>query len=385
MRLLPVLTVAMLLLAGAATPAAATSAESNAYAGANIEFSMESNAIVDYTVDGAAMLDRVEVQSKEKASSGGVLSGGASLSSVTSVEGSGMEMQSKASASAQVKITSESGATVKAHDNEHGIFLVDADEQSQIVTANVSDGSSAEQSDDRVVVTNENGAKGTFLVVGDGEVTVNENGDVTAELEKGSKLVYRSYPSGERDDDDKQQEQWIQDGKAAAELYVFEKGGEMVTDTVQYSEETTVTVSEKTTGKVVFTAERSSEEGKVIITSVSEKLISSADSIEVNVDGSAAAEASSYSELEGALGSDSSKFLVSSTSEAQASTDVLVAVNHFSEREVTMTGTEGEGASGDGSDDGSGDNSSSTSAPGFGVGVTLVALLGAAAVVLRRN
>lgn len=391
MRPLAVLMSTLLVCSALAVPAAATSAQSSGYAGANIEFATEANAVVDYRVNGTTMFERVEVQSTEQAESSGGLAGDVALSSVTSVEGSGVEMQSSAEASAGAELTTESGATVEAHDNEHGIFVVGAGESSQYVTTTLSSDASAEQQGDRVVVTDETGAKGTFLVVGDGRVTVDEEGNVTAKLGEGGKLVYRTYPDGERDDGEQQQEQWIQDGTAVAEVYVFQKGGETVADTVQYGEDTTVEVTQKTESKVTFTAERSAEAGKVILTSVSEQVVESGDDVSVTVDGDAAVKASSYSELEGALGGDTAKFLVASESKAAASTDVLVAVNHFSERTVTISdgggnATADDTATGTGAadEDGTtGNEGTSADAPGFGVGVALTALLAVAAMARR--
>ena len=117
------------------------------------------------------------------------------------------------------------------------------------------------------------------------------------------------------------------------------------------------------------------------------------------VDGEAAAEASSYSELESATeGGDSSKFLVRQSASAEASADVLVALNHFSERDVTMSddggsgtddtdsdssdGTDGDDSDRDGSDD---TDTSSPGQPGFGVGIAVIALLAAAALAIRNR
>jgi len=58
----------------------------------------------------------------------------------------------------------------------------------------------------------------------------------------------------------------------------------------------------------------------------------SADDLAVTVDGEAAAEASSYSELAGGIGSDESRYMVTQSSDASATADVLVAVNHFGAR-----------------------------------------------------
>ena len=379
-----VATVLVVLLVGASgLPAGAVTAadqQAEGYAGTHVSFETSNSAIVDYTVDGETMLQSMAVQSQSSAESQGEVSAGLSLSAVTELAGSSLGLDSKTEVDAEV--TAESGASMQAHDNAQGILVVRTGDESQYLTANVSSSARAEsESDQRVVVTTEDGTEGAFLVVGDGEVTVNDNGNVSAEVGSDGKLVFRSYPDS-RDSEDQQEERSISEGKAAGEVYVMqtgEQGGELATDVVQYSEDTAVEVTETSEGAVTITAERSQEEGKILLTSVSEQAISSTEDLEVTVDGEAAARASSYSELESATdGGDSSKFLVRQQSSAEASADVLVAVNHFSTREITMT--EGDG----GNENGTADDETSTGLPGFGVGVALLALLSVALYAYRR-
>ena len=73
-----------------------------------------------------------------------------------------------------------------------------------------------------------------------------------------------------------------------------------------------------------------------------------------------------------ANGGDNSAFLVRSSSSAEATTDVVVGVNHFSERELSMQSDESAGAT------------SSGGQPGFGVGLAVVALAGAALLAARQ-
>ncbi|WP_313693449.1 PGF-CTERM sorting domain-containing protein [Halorarum halobium] len=206
--------------------------------------------------------------------------------------------------------------------------------------------------------------------------------------------MFRSYPD-ERSQQDERQERLIADGTATAEVYVMsaaesgsESGGELATDVVTYGEDTTVEVTERSEGTVEMTVERSKEQGKVLITSVSEEAISSAEDVQVTVDGEAAARASSYGELESAAnGGDTSKFLVQQSSSAEASADVLVAVNHFSSREVAMSeGGNGSdtGSGGDGSSDGGSGDGSTTTGPGLGVTAGVLALLSVALLARRR-
>lgn len=360
--------------------------DAKAYSGTNVTFETENGAVVDYAVDGQTMIESVETQSQSSAESEGSIEASAGLSAVTDLSGSTLSVESTTETSAS--ISAESGAELTAHDNEHGIFVVESGEESQYVTANLSSSTEATQDgESRVVITKEDGTKGAFIVVGDGEVTINEGGNVSADLGQDSKLVFRSYPE-ERSDDDKKQERLIAEGKAAAEVYVMgsaESGsnssGELVADVVTYSENTTIEVTEQSEGTVRMTAERSQEDGKVIITSISEKAISSTENLQVTVDGEAAAQASSYSELESAAnGGDNSMYLVKQSSSADASADVLVAVNQFSSREVAMS--EGSNSSGDGG--GSGD-ATNTTAPGLGVTAAVLALLSVALLAHRRT
>jgi len=164
-----------------------------------------------------------------------------------------------------------------------------------------------------------------------------------------------------------------------------EQGSEFAADVVQYGENTSVEVTQQSEGTVQMTANRSQDQGKIIITSVSEQAISSAENLQVTVDGEAAAEASSYSDLESAIGSDSSEFLVRQQSSTQASADVLVAVNQFSERQVTMSedGGDSDGSGTDGANDD--EETTSGSGPGFGPVAALIALVAVIAFAAARR
>ena len=358
-------------LGAAAAPAATQQAEGEAYSGAFVAFEATDAAVANYAVDGSVVVENVTVQSASETDAGI----DAGLGAVTSVDGSGLSVGSTGDAGATV--TAESGAELEANDNQRGVLQVRANGESQMVQAEVS-GQAESESDKRVVVENGDGSSGAFIVVGDGEVTTNDEGDVVARIDGDGQLVYRQY-EGERSDDDESQEKMIQDGNAAAEVYVHsasESGDEAegeATSVVQYSEDTTVEVQERSENEINMTAQRSQSEGKVIITTVSEEAFGSAESTEVYVDGEAAAEAESYSDVQAATeGADESRYLVRSDSSAEAATDVVVGVNHFSERSVSMqsSGDGGDGITADG--------------PGFGA-LLAVAALGAAFVAARYS
>jgi hypothetical protein len=353
----------------AAAPAATQQAEGEAYSGAFVTFEATDAAVADYEVDGSVVVENVTVQSASE-TEGGIDAG---LGAVTSVNGSGLSVST---GDAGATLTTESGAKMEANDNQRGVLQVRANGESQVVQAEVS-GQAESESDNRVVVRNDDGTEGAFLVVGDGEATTDDDGDVVARIDGDGQLVYRQY-EGERSDDDENQERMIQDGTAAAEVYVHsaaESGGDAegeATSVVQYSEDTSVEVEERSESEINMTAERSESEGKVIITTVSDEAFGSAESTEVYVDGEAAAEAESYSDVEAATqGADQSRYLVRSDSSAQAATDVVVGVNEFSERSISMQSdgdTGGDGIAADG--------------PGFGALLAVAAL--AAAFVAAR-
>ena len=228
--------------------------------------------MANYQFDGKPLVNLVMVQSTESAESGGLISVGASLSAVTNLDGSAVSFSAKTKTSATVK--TEGSAKMEAHDNENGILVVSAGEDSQYVQANLSaDTETNVESDKQMSVTTSDGTKGIFLVVGDGEVTVNNEGNISAKLGQDGKLVFRSCPEGKNDDDVKQ-EQLIAEGKAAAEVHVMEKSGKTVADAINYSQDTTVTAKQSAENTVSVMVDRASHEGTVVITTVSESAIS---------------------------------------------------------------------------------------------------------------
>jgi PGF-CTERM protein len=359
---------------GTAAPAATQQAEGESYSGAFVEFETTGAAVSDYAVDGSVVVESVTAQSASETE--GDL--GAGVDAVTSVNGSVVGVDSSGAAGATV--TTESGAEMEAHDNERGVLQVHANGESQVVEASVS-GESESESDGRVVVSNDDGSQGAFVVVGDGEVTTNEDGDVVAQIDGDGRLVYRQYNEG-RTDEDETQEQLIQDGTATAEVYVngaaksgSEAEGE-ATSVVEYGQDTSVEVQERSESQVNMTVERTESQGKVVITTVSESAVENAENLEVYVDGEAAARADSYGEVRSATqDGNQSRYLVRQDSSAEASTDVVVGVNHFSERNVSIQ-SDGE----TGGDDG--DGLSGADGPGFGALAALAAL--AAALVAAR-
>ena len=371
------------LVGAAAAPAATQQAEGEGYSGTFVQFQTNSNAVADYAVDGSVVIENVTAQSASE-TDGGI---GVGASSSTSIDGSGVSSQNSAGAKASVAF--ESGTDMEANDNQRGVVTFTATDGEQVVQANVS-GQAESESDSRVVVTSDDGTQGTFFIVGDGEVTTSEDGRVMASVQEDSQLVYRQY-NEERSDADETQERMIQNGTATAEAYVYgsaESGGEAEnegTSVVEYGQ-TTVEVQERSESQINMTVERTESQGKVIITTVSESAVENARSLEVYVDGEAATRVDSYSRVQQATqDGDNSRYLIRQSSSAEAATDIVIGINQFSERQVSMQSTgDGEmtetepGAVATGgmtaTEDGSTDDGSDGDGAGFGVIAVLVAL-----------
>jgi hypothetical protein len=380
----------------AAAPAATQQAEGEAYSGTFVQFETGNAAVTNYAVDGSVVVDSVRAQSASETEGGIGVDAGASSS--TSISGSAVSTRSQGDASASVAF--ESGTDMEAHDNQRGVVTFTASDGDQVVQANVS-GDASSEGDSRVVVQGDDGAQGTFIVVGDGNVTTNADGQVTARLTEDSQLVYRQY-NDERSDSEKTQEEMIQNGKATAEVYVYaaaESGGDSAEDgeenaesVVTYGQDTNAEVQERSQDRINVTVERTESQGKVLITTVSESAVENAESLEVYVDGEAAAQAESYSDVRAATeGADQSRYMVRQSGSAEAAVDVIVGINQFSERTVSMqsagdggesTATDGDDTMGDDTDGGDGTDGD---AAGFGVLAALVALAAALIAVRKRS
>ncbi|MDS0475335.1 PGF-CTERM sorting domain-containing protein [Natrinema sp. 1APR25-10V2] len=361
-------------------------ADSSAYAGANVAFDVQGDAITDYRVGGERTFASVAVQSQSEAdsSSSGGLDGSLGLEAATNLNGAGLSVASQTQASAQ--ITADSGATLSAHDTQRGTLVVESGGEAQYVEADLAAEAQASETENRVLVETGD-RKGVFLVVGNGEVGVTD-GNVTADLGANATLTFRSYAEGERDEGAKYEESLIAEGNAAVEVTAEQRSGELVTDAVTYGQETSANVSQTAKNRVDVTIDRAVHEGTVVMTTVSEEAVGSFENLSVRIDGEAAVKASSRSELESAIGSDQSRYMVVQDAQAEGQATVYIAVNHFSTRTATIDGGNGgsdDGTSGD--DGGSGDGStgsSGDSTPGFGVGGALVALVIGTGARIRR-
>ncbi|GAA0293690.1 hypothetical protein [Halarchaeum salinum] len=381
-----VVAVALLLVAGVVPAStAAASSSSNAYTGTHVSFDVQGSTVTDYTVEDATVVQSIGVQSTSQAESdsgGGLLGagGGLDLSATVNVDLAGLSLSTTTQTSATVQ--AESGATLTAHDENNGILVVEPGDESQVVVANLSTNAEASASgENQVEVTTADGTRATFIAVGNASVTVNEQGNVTGQVGTNGKVVLRAYPDG-KTEAETQAEELIASGKAAGEVYAgtaAEAGAKASTSVVTYANETTMTAKQTGESTVNVTVDRTSETGKVLITSVSEAAVGTTENLDVAVSGGTAVEVSSYSDLEGALGSDRSAYMVKQHASGNAT--VFVAFNHFSERTASISGADDGSSGGDAGDDSGSTATSSGSSPGFGV-VTLVGALVALAAVL---
>lgn len=352
--------------AAIATPVVAQSGSAEAYSGTHVEFDTEDGGIVDYRLDGESLFDSVATESRSAFETRTDARFDGELATVSGIAGASTSIAARSATHAAVE--TGGSATMNAYDSERGHLVIEAGGDAQLVEVRLAGDAEAHAEDDsRVVVTRENGTQGAFIVVGDGSVTVNRNGDVTVELRKDDRVVFRSS-GDERTADDAEQERLIAEGAATAETYVTADGDDVVVAAVEYATDTSVKAANPTGAAIELTVDRTTDEGTIVLTTVDEAAVGPIEGIAVSVDGAAATPVTSYGELEAAAdGGDGPAFAVAN--EGNASADVLVAVDHFSERSVTVTG--GDESAGD---DG---GSAVDDQPGFGVGVALIALLSA--------
>lgn len=368
-------------LAGPATaPAVGQSSDGGTYVGTHVQFDEGTDAVSGYAVGDAVLVERLAVQSAGEARSQVGVDVG--LRGTTNLDGAAIETRQEARAN--VSLGFASGGEMAVHDTSRGVVQLHANDGDQVVTAELAAESRAtSENDRRVVVTREDGTEGIFLVVGDGEVVVNDDGGVTAEVEDGSQLVYRQYES-ERSDDDEDAERMIESGVATVEVYVQtataddadgDERPETVVQPVEYGQNVTVEALSESRETVELAVERTDETGTVVLTSVDEAAFENAESVEVSLDGEAVAQADSMGEVEGsATDGDEPRYYLSQSTSTEATTDVAVGIDGFSERHLELVA----GDPGDDHLDGI-----TADGDGFGALAALVALL--TAVVARRR
>ncbi|MFB6236347.1 MAG: PGF-CTERM sorting domain-containing protein [Halopenitus sp.] len=357
MRRLTVL-VATLLVVSMAAPAAVTPAAAgeHEYDGKHVSFDIKSNGIAEYSVNNETLFSSVKTQAASEAAVD--VGAGVDASAIAGFEGAGLEATSTTTAAARFR--TENGAQVAAHDTERGHLTIHATEQRTLVQINMSDPVGTTPKGTLIVV---GGAKqvGSVFIVGEGNLSITEEGNIVADLHKGSGLVFRS--NGEnRTTQDQATERLIERGAAAGEVYVSKRNGEVVADTVQYDTDISVEIAQYEKGFVEVAVNRTTEKGTIVIMEVSKKLIEDPGAASVRVSGTEATRVDTHAELRRSLGKGEPTYKVSQATTSQANAAVLVAIDSFSRQTVVIE-----------------ERQESTpveeSAPGFGVSAALLAML----------
>lgn len=339
------------LLTMAFSAAASSHGGEKAYAGTHVEFDTSENAVTEFTVDGETVFDSLEVESRTEAEARGAAGvgvdvgagvggeGGVDLSALSDVQGAAVaNVNVEARASANVGF--DSGAEFEAHDNANGVAVLKSGDEEQLVEVEIAADAEAETADQSVVTFTSDGTESSLIVAGEGEAGINDEGDVAAHLETGTNAVVRAYGE-EKSEDDEQQERLIADGNVAAEVQFGEdREGEVAGDPADFLSGTDVDVDIDAGESVSLTVDRTESEGKVVMTTVTDAAVGTTEELNVEIDGEAAVEADSYSELEAGIGEET-RYLVTET-EAEGQAQVLVAVDSFSERQVVVEGEEEE-------------------------------------------
>ncbi len=357
---------AFLLLGAASAVTSAQQAEG--YAGTHVSFETTDNAVVDYQVDGQQMFTSAEVEARSDAEArgtGGVgvgIGAGIDLGAVSNIAGASVAATATARTSANVDF--EGSAGLSAHDNSNAVLVLEAGGEEQLVQVEVPANAEAEARSDVIVSTEKDGVEGSYIVVGDGEVDVNDEGDVTAHLGEDARMVFRAYTEG-KTQDDRRQERIVANGNAAAEVQFV--GDHTEVDGATYLED--VEAEGRNTGRdqVEVEVSRVEADGKVVMTTVSEAAVGSSQAFDVEVDGEAATEVDTYSDLEAAVDGDAPAYKVVGETSAESHAQVLVALDHFSDRNIEITASDEDDGEDGGDNDGEG-------LPGFTAVAGLLAL-----------
>ncbi len=342
-RILVVTAVAAVLAVGAAA-ASASAQQADGYAGAHLSFDTTDNAVVDYQVDGVELFSSAEVEARtdaEERGAGGVgvgVGAGVDLGAVSGIAGANIEATAEARTSANVEF--QGSASLSAHDNSNAVLVLEAGGEEQLVEVEVPADAEAEARSDVVVSTEKDGVEGSYIVVGDGEAAVNDEGDVTAHLGEDARMVFRAHTEGASEDDE-EQERIIADGNAAAEVQ-FVGDHEEVDGAAYLDDVENVEGENPGEDRVEVEVSRVEADGKVVLTTVSEAAVGASEAFDVEVDGEAAVEVDSYSELEAAAEGDSPAYKVVGETSAESHAQVLVALDHFSERSFTVASADEE-------------------------------------------
>ena len=267
----------------------------------NIGFNTDKNCIFEYSVNGTEFFSSVDVD-------GNIYTG----------EKTGVKSRFETEK-----------LRISAHDNANGLLKFKAEESTN-VSIELSESATIEKESDKKIAVISNGTEGTLMISGQGHLSV-EGDIITVELKKNSQLIFKTYP-GEKDSGDEEIEDGIISGSLSAEIQVLGDGA--VTDSVEYSSDVEIKSVSVTEDDITVTVDSATEISKTIVITIdNNELPADPGKLSVKVDGEATVKASSIDELYATETSDISKSMVI---EGETETKVFVAVNHFSERSVTI-------------------------------------------------
>lgn len=317
--------------------------EGEGYDGTHLSLEIDDRAVTNYAVGDERVAASIRMQAVADVTNGS--EGDLELSGVSNLGGAAIQSEQEGEADMTVMTPT---AQLVAHDNPRGVFVVQPDEPQYVQIDLASEAEVTDETDSAITVTTENGTEGTFFLIGDGDLTVNQNDSVVSRVEDDSRLVFRAYPGGKSDDHERQ-ERLIRNEQAIADVYVMGSGVDSTVDTVAYATGASVTGEQADPEGVQVNVDYPDGEGGIVMTSISTDIVA-ADGLVVAVDDEELAAAASYDELESAVGGDRSQYLVAEGSGGEASTDVLVAVDEFSGRTTIGIRSAGEDADGGGND-----------------------------------
>lgn len=354
-----------------ASAATVTGLQGGEESGDHITLEFTNQQVVNYTVGNQTFLASIQAQSVEQVETDG-------LQSLTEFEGSAME--STGEDEATWLVNTQSNANFEFNDNPHGTFIAEGVDVAQYARFVVAEGVEATDENQRkVTLTTDGNAAASFILVGDGEVTVNQNGDVVARIGDASTLVFRAYPDG-KSNSDEQMERYIENGNGVAEIYARQPGTDSIVDHARYQQDVAPTAEQTDDTTVQTDIEYTEGESGVVLFTLSQAFTEASGAINATVNGQQAQEVTSFGELDGALDGNQSRYMVV---ELESRTDVIVAVNQFAaQTTVGVSGASGQEQQQTPLQEG--DDGNQTDQPGFGVLAAIVALAVAALAAARR-
>lgn len=225
--------------------------------------------------------------------------------------------------------------SISAHDNTNGILKFKAEKDTKVKLNLSANAVVGDESEKKVSIKADN-VETTVMIAGPGSLDV-ENNTIKANLRESSQLISKSYPGGKEKGDD-EIESGIVNGNISAEVQIFNETEGTTNDTVEYSPTVTIKEIKATKGEISVTADSKTEAGTTIAIIVENSMLpAEVNNLSIKVDGEATVNASSFYELYATRKEDKPRSMVI---KGDTCTKILVAVNHFSERAISIESKE---------------------------------------------